>query len=141
MAAGAKSVQVNPFANQTLEPRLGEEVTGQLRQQVQRDGTYRLASHNDGDILISGSVTRYQRQVISLSPHDTLTVQDYRLEVRAQVSAVERSSGKVLLSQPVGGFTLIRVTTDLTSSERQALPLLAADLAKNVTALLAEGGW
>jgi hypothetical protein len=68
-------------------------------------------------------------------------VQDYRLEVRAQVSAVERSSGKVLLSQPVGGFTLIRVTTDLTSSERQALPLLAADLAKNVTALLAEGGW
>ena len=141
MAAGAKSVQISPFANQTLEPRLGEEVTAQLRKQLQRDGTYRLASHDDGDIVVSGSVTRFQRQEISLAPTDTLTVRDYRLEVRAQVTAHERSSGKVILNQPVSGYTLIRVTTDITSTERQALPLLAGDLAKNVTALLAEGGW
>ena len=55
------------------------------------------------------------------------------------MTARDRSTGKVILDQPVTGFTLIRVTTDLTSTERQALPLLAADLAKNVTALLAEG--
>jgi hypothetical protein len=141
LTAGAKSVQVNPFTNKTLEPRLGDEVTAQLRQQLQRDGTYHLASHDDGDIVVGGSVTRYMRQVISLSPSDTLTVRDYRLELRAQVTARERGSGKVILDQPVTGFTLIRVTTDLTSTERQALPLLAADLARNVTALLTEGGW
>jgi hypothetical protein len=139
--AGAKSVQVSPFTNKTLEPRLGDEVTAQLRKQVQQDGTFRLASHDDGDIVVGGEVTRYVRQVISLSPSDTLTVRDYRLELRAQVTARERGSGKVILDQPVTGFTLIRVTTDITSTERQALPLLAADLAKNVTALLAEGGW
>ena len=60
---------------------------------------------------------------------------------QAQVTARDRSTGKVILDQPVTGFTLIRVTTDLASTERQALPLLAADLAKNVTALLAEGPW
>ena len=141
MSAGAKSVQVNPFSNKTLEPRLGDEVTAQLRQQLQRDGTYHLASHEDGDIVVGGAVTRYVRQVVSLSPSDTLTVRDYRLELRAQVTARERGSGKVILDQQVTGFTLIRVTSDLTSTERQALPLLAADLAKNVTALLAEGGW
>ena len=141
VTAGAKSVQINPFTNQTLEPRLGDEVTGQLRRQLQRDGTYTLASHNDGDIVVSGSVTRYLRQVVSLSPSDTLTVRDYRLELRAQVTATDRSTGKLILNQPVAGYTLIRVTTDITSTERQALPLLAADLAKNVTALLAEGSW
>jgi hypothetical protein len=139
--AGAKSVQINPFSNATLEPRLGDEVTVQLRKQLQRDGTFQLASHGDGDIVVSGSVTRYVRQEVSLSSGDTLTVRDYRLEVRAQVTAHERGSGKVILNQPVGGFTLIRVTSDLTSTERQAMPLLAADLAKNVTALLAEGSW
>ena len=139
--AGAKSVQVNPFSNQTLEPRLGDEVTVQLRKQLQQDGTYQLASHNDGNIVVSGSVIRYQRQEISLSPSDTLTVRDYRLELRAQVTAHDRGSGKVILNKPVTGSTLIRVTTDLTSTERQARPLLAADLAKNVTALLAEGAW
>ena len=141
VAPGVRSVQVNPFTNKTLEPQLGEEVTGQLRSQLQRDGTYRLASHNDGDIVVSGSITRYHRQEVSLSPSDTLTVRDYRLEVRAQVTAYDRSRGKTILEQPVSGYTLIRVTTDLTSTERQARPLLAADLAKNVTALLTEGSW
>ena len=141
LAAREKSVQINPFANQTLEPRLGDAVTAQLRKQLQRDGTYQLASHNDGDIVVSGSINRYLRQEVSFSSSDILTVRDYRLELRAQVTAHDRSTGKVIFDQPVTGQTLIRVTTDLTSTERQALPLLAADLAKNVAALLAEGGW
>ena len=141
LAAREKSVQINPFANQTLEPRLGDAVTTQLRKELQRDRTYQLASHNDGDIVVSGSVTRYLRQEISFAASDILTVRDYRLELRAQVTAHDRSTGKLILDQPVTGQTIIRVTTDLTSTERQALPLLAADLARNVTALLAEGGW
>jgi hypothetical protein len=141
LAAGAKSVQVNPFNNQTLEPRLGDAVTAQLRKQLQRDGTYRLATRDDGDIVVSGTITRYIRQEVSFSSSDVLTVRDYRLEMVAQVTARERSTGKVILDKPVAGSTLIRVTTDLTSTERQSLPLLAADLARNVTELLAEGSW
>ena len=141
LAAREKSVQVNPFANQTLEPRLGDAVTSQLRQELQRDGTYQLASHNDGDIVVGGTVTRYIRYEVSFSSADVLTVRDYRLEIRARVTARDRSTGKVILDQPVTGYTLIRVTTDLVNTERQALPLLAADLAKNVTSLLAEGAW
>ena len=137
----AKSVQVDPFANQTLQPRLTDAVTSQLRKQLQRDGTYQLTSRKDGDIVVSGSITRYIRQEVSLSSSDVLTVRDYRLELIAQVTARERSTGKVILEQPVKGTTLIRVTTDLTSTERQALPLLAADFARNVTELLAEGSW
>jgi hypothetical protein len=141
LAARAKSLQVNPFDNQTIEARLGDAVTQQLRKQLQRDGTYQLASHNDGDIVVSGSITRYNRQEVSFQATDVLTVRDYRLEVTAKVTARERGTGKVILDQPVTGTTLIRVTTDLTSAERQALPLLAADLANKVTELLAEGGW
>ena len=141
LAAREKSVQINPFANQTLEPRLGDAVTQQLRKELQRDGTYQLASHNDGNIVVSGSITHYQRQEVTFAATDVLTVRDYRIELTAQVTALDRSTGKLILNQPVTGTTLIRVTTDLVSTERQALPLLAADLAKNVTALLAAGSW
>ena len=141
LPAREKSVQVNPFANKTLEPRLGDAVTAQLRKQLQRDGTYQLASHNDGDIVLSGSITRYGRLELSYVATDILTVRDYRLELTAQVTARERSTGKVILDQPVTGTTIIRVTSDLTSTERQSLPLLAADFASKVTELLAEGGW
>jgi hypothetical protein len=70
-----------------------------------------------------------------------LTVQDYRLGLTARVTARERSTGRLLLDEPVSGYTLIRVGSDLASSERQALPLLASDLAKHVTARLTEGAW
>ena len=140
-APGARSVQVIPFDNQTIEPRLTDALTSQLRKQIQRDGTYRIASHDDGDIIVSGTIVRYQRFELSFHPGDTLTVQDYRLTLTAKVTARERGTGKVLFEQPVSGSTLIRVGNDLTSTERQALPLLAGDLARNVSDLLADGSW
>jgi len=115
VAAGEKSIQVIPFSNQTIEPRLGAAVTVQMRKQLQRDGTYRLATHEDGDILVSGAVTHYRRQEVSFIPTDVLTVRDYRLSLTAQVTARERGTGKVLFEQPVTGSTLIRVGADLTS--------------------------
>ena len=136
-----KSVQVVPFVNRTLQPRLTDVVTSQIREELQRDGTYELASHGNPDIILSGALTRYQRQEVTFVPNDILTVQDYRVILTAQVTARERSTGKLLIDQTVNGYTLLRVGSDLPSAERQAMPLLAADLAKNITALLAEGKW
>ncbi len=141
LAAGEKSVQITPFANQTLEPRLGDAVTGALRKELQRDGTYRLATRESGDIVVNGTITRYLRQEQTLVPEDVVTVRDYRIALTAQVTARDRATGKVILDQPVTGHTLLRVGTDLTSAERQALPLLATDFARQVTALLADGTW
>jgi hypothetical protein len=141
LTAGEKSVQVSPFVNQTLQPRLTDAVTAQMRKELQRDGTYQLASHNDGDIILSGTLTSYVRTEITLAANDILTVTDFRLSLTARVTARERATGKEILNQPVTGYTLIRVGNDLPSAERQALPLLANDLARNVTALLAEGKW
>jgi hypothetical protein len=139
--AGEKSLQIAPFDNRTLEPRLGDAVTAQLRKELQRDGTYQLATHDNGDIIVTGSLTRYARRELSFVPRDILTVRDYGITLTAQVTARERSTGKILLDQAVTGTTIIRVDTDLVSTERQALPLLAADLAKHVVGLLAEGAW
>lgn len=141
VTAREKSVQVNPFANQTMQPRLTDVVTSQMRKEVQRDGTFQLATRGDGDIIVTGLLTKYDRLEVTFNPNDILTVRDYRLSLTAHVTARERSSGKMLLDQPVTGYTLIRVGADLVSAERQAMPLLAQDLAQNVTALLAEGKW
>jgi hypothetical protein len=141
LAAGEKSIQISPFANQTLQPRLTDVVTSQLRKEIQRDGTYRLATHGDADIVVSGALTRYLREEVTLAQNDILTVRDFRVSLTARVTARERSTGKVILDQPVTGYTLIRVGADLPSAERQGMPLLAEDLSKNVTALLVEGKW
>jgi hypothetical protein len=141
IVAKDKSVQINPFINQTVEPRLTDAVTSQLRKSLQQDGTYRLATHDDGDIIISGTITNFQRHELTFARSDNLTIRDYRLALWGRVTALDRTSGKVILDAPVAGYTMIRVGADITSTERQALPLLAADLAKNVTSLLVEGSW
>ena len=139
--AGARSIQVVPFLNETLEPRLTDALTAGLRKEFQRDATFRLDTHGEADVILTGKVTGYRRRAQSLAPKDLATARDYRLEITAQVTARERASGRVLLDEPVLGSTLIRVGADLTSTERQALPLLADDLAKRIVARLAEGSW
>jgi hypothetical protein len=112
-----------------------------MRKELQRDGTFRLATHEAGDIVISGVLTKYYRREVSLSPGDVITARDYDVSLTAQVTVRERASGQVVLDQPVTGHTLVRIGSDLASSERQALPLLADELAKRVTALLVDGNW
>lgn len=140
--AGARSIQVHFFQNQTREPRLTEAVTGAIRKQLQQDGTYRLATGQSGDIVVTGVISKYERSGLSFQPGDVQTVRDFTISIIARVSAMERGSGKVLLAdREIEGRTTVRVGADLPSAERQAVPLMAEDLARRVTALLTEGDW
>jgi hypothetical protein len=138
--AGAKSVQILPFNNQTLEPRLGDAVTQAVREQVQTDGTYHLAN-DEGDVVISGIITSYSRSGLSYLGSDVLTANNYQVAMTAHVVIRERATGKVLLDKNVNGYTLVHVGSDLQDAERQAMPLLAEDFARKVTQMLAEGTW
>lgn len=140
-AAGERSVQIVPFVNRTDEARLSDAVTTALRKELQRDGTYRLATRDAGDVVVHGRLTRYERREISLVADDVATARDYNVSLTAEVTARERGTGKVLFDQPITSYTLIRVSPDLANTERQALPLLATDLARRITALLADGSW
>lgn len=140
VVAGEKKIQITPFLNHTLEPRLGDAVTTAVRQSIQRDGTYRLASHGDADIVVTGVVTKYTRHELNFEPHDVLTVQDYRVSVTAQITARDVSTGNTT-NWTSTAYTLVRVGSDLSSSERQAMPVLADELAKNVTGSLVDGSW
>lgn len=152
--AGDKSVQVIPFTNRTLEPNLTDSITTEVRRYVQQDGTYRLATHNDGDIILSGVITAYNRQELTLSA-DALSYNDYRITITATVTARSRATGKVLFTQSVSGSTITQASsntsgngndlnesdTNLPSAERQSLPVVSANLAKNVVRVLTEGKW
>jgi hypothetical protein len=139
--AGAKSVQVNLFQNETFEPRLTDAVGTALRRSLQQDGTYRLATRGDADIIVTGVITKYQRSGISFSPLDVITPRDFQIIMIAKVNATERRTGRVLMDREVGGRTTIRIGPDLSSAERQGVPVLAEDLARNITSLLVDGTW
>ena len=140
-SAGTRSIQVNLFRNATLEPRLVEAVSSALRKSLQQDGTFRLNTSGEGDIVVNGVITRFERSGVSFQPNDILTVRDYELRLVAHLTAVDRHTGRTVLDRDVTGRTTIRAGDDQTSAERQALPLAADDLARNATSLLVDGSW
>jgi hypothetical protein len=139
--AGTRSVQIRPFENKTVVPQLSEPITHALRREMLRDGTYRVDTSGDCDILVSGTIVNYDRRTIALQPKDALSPRDYRLVITAQVIARERVTGKVLLDRKVQGYSDIRIGSDEASAEREAMPLVAEDLARNATALIVDGTW
>lgn len=139
--AGAQSIQVLPFHNQTLEPRLADPLTASLRKELQRDGTFRLETRDAGDIILSGTIVGYNRRGIAFQRRETRTARDYIISMTAHVTATERLTGRVLLDKRVSGQSMVRVGNDLTSAERQGIPLVADEFARNVTSLLANGDW
>ncbi|HTD66033.1 MAG TPA: LPS assembly lipoprotein LptE [Candidatus Limnocylindria bacterium] len=141
MEAGSRTIQINPPVNQTFEPRLAVELNQQLRKQFQRDGTYSLETRGDGDVLVTTTILRYQRIGETFQARDTLTVRDYRINLIAHVTAYDRVSGKNIVDREFRGRTTVRPGADQSSAERQALPLLTEDLARNITDALVDGEW
>lgn len=141
LPAGYRTVEVKPFTNRTLEPRLGDDCTFAMRKEIQRDGTYKLLAGASANVELTGELIRYERREISFLSSDVTTARDYRINLTAHVVARDRASGRVLFDREVTGHSLMRVGSDLPSAERQTLPLVATDLARQVTSLLVDGTW
>ena len=110
-------------------------------ERLQADATYRLTTSEPGDIVVSGVIKSYNREGLSYLNNDVTTTEDYRVGIVAHVVARERDTGKVLLNKDINGYALVHVGSDLASTERQSLPLLAEDLAQNIAESLTEGAW
>jgi len=136
-----QAIEVGLFQNATPHPGLTESVNASIRRELHRDGTFELATADDGDVLLTGNITAYRRSAVSFQPRDILSVRDFEVELVTRIRAADRVTGKVLIDRELTGRTTVRLGGDLASAERQALPLLANDLAKKVVALLAEGEW
>jgi hypothetical protein len=132
---------VNAFHNATIEPRLTAYVGNALRKALQQDGTFRLETRDEGDIVVNGTLTHFDRSYLSLNPQDVITPRDYRLTLTARIVATDRGTGKVLVDREVVGYTTVRVVNDVNSAELRAMPLIAEELARRATSALVDGDW
>jgi hypothetical protein len=101
-----------------------------------------LSAGRDGaDIVISTSLRRFERNPLTFQRGDIVATRDYEVVLTAHVTAIESGGGRTLLDREVTGKTTLRSNPDLGSAERQAAPLLAENLARNIVTLLSEGTW
>ncbi|MEO0278890.1 MAG: LPS assembly lipoprotein LptE, partial [candidate division WOR-3 bacterium] len=120
---------------------LTEPVTAAVRKRLQQDGTLRVVRNPDADIVLTGTIIDYVRRGLSFSPEDVRTPRDYEIRITAHVTAYRQTNGKQLIEQKVTARAAVRVVGDQASAERELLPILADDLARQICSLVVDGSW
>ncbi|MEO7165404.1 MAG: LptE family protein [Spartobacteria bacterium] len=134
------SIAVPTFDNKTLAPRIAVLVTDSVIKQFQQDGTYRIAGDDQADAILKGEITRISRNPARSVRGNVLATTEFNLTLRVRYSLVERKGGRVLTAPvEVVGTTSFFVGPDITSDQRQALPLAAEELAVRLVSQLSEG--
>ncbi|MDQ6810063.1 MAG: LPS assembly lipoprotein LptE [Verrucomicrobiota bacterium] len=132
------SIAVPTFRNLTIVPRIEVLVTGTLIKQFQQDGTFRIVNGNHGDAVLKGDIVRINRSPARSVSGNVLATTEFNLSLTVRYTLTAKD-GKVLSSGETNGGTSFFVSTDVTTDERQALPLATEDLAKRIVSQLSEG--
>ena len=134
------TIAVPTFENKTLIPRISELVTDSVIKQFQQDGTYRIVGDDEADAILKGEIRRIVRAPARSVRGNVLATAEFNLVMRVRCVLVDRVTRKVIASPPeVSGTTSFFVGPDITTDERQALPLAAEELATRLVSQLSEG--
>ena len=89
---------VNMFANHSTYPNVSMQITTALADQLQRDGTYRMASPGSCDFEIDGTVTSVSAKSLRTNAADTYLSSEIGLTVHVRYTVRDTRTGKAIFS-------------------------------------------
>ena len=132
------SIAVPTFTNTTLVPRIEVLVTSTVIKQFQQDGTFKIVNADAADATLKGEIVGVNRSPARSVRGNVLSTTEFNLNVTVKYTLTGRD-GKVLTPGAVSGSTSFFVGSDVSTDERQALPLAAEELARHLVSQLSEG--
>lgn len=139
LKADYKSVAVPMFRNKTLHPQLEAQITNAIIKRLQADGTLRVESQPNADIVVTGVIVKFDRDELRSVREDTGVAREYRINITAEIEARDTRTGKLVIEKTtVTGRGETFIGSDLQSAELQVLPLVADDMARQVVGMLTE---
>ncbi len=133
------SIAVPTFKNSTLIPRIEVLLTSTVIKQFQQDGTFRIASDENADATLKGDIIHIGRSPARSVRGNVLATTEFNLNMRVRYTLVGRDGKPLAPPAEAVGTTSFFVGTDVTTDERQALPLATEELATRLVSQLSEG--
>lgn len=133
------SIAVPTFANTTLVPRIEVLVTGTVIKQFQQDGTYRITSEDRADAILKAEIVAVGRSPARSVRGNVLSTTEFNLSMTVKYTLQGRDGKLIGSPGAVTGTTSFFVGTDVSTDERQAMPLAADELARHLVSQLSEG--
>ncbi len=133
------TIAVPTFKNRTLVPRVDVLVTDTVIKQLQQDGTYQITNADKADATLTGEIERITRAPARSVRGNVLATTEFTLWLVVKYSLTGRDGQQLVPPNDVLGTTTFFVSSDVTSDERQALPLATEDLASRLVTQISEG--
>jgi len=128
-----RTVSVATFENSTMSAELGPIVTQYALREFQREGTFQIRSRADSAIAVEGRIVKAENHGVVFDRSYGMRASEYRYEVVAEVSIINRLTGEVLQNnRRYTAETTFLVKGDLLTGRRDAAQRIAADLARQI---------
>jgi Lipopolysaccharide-assembly len=133
------SIAVPTFKNRTLVPRIEVLVTDTVIKQLQQDGTFQIENGDKADATLAGEVSRIVRAPARSVRGNVLATTEFALTLSVKYSLTGKNGEQLAAANEAVGTTTFFVSSDVTTDERQALPLATEDLATRLVSQISEG--
>jgi hypothetical protein len=133
------SIAVPTFKNRTLVPRIEVLITDTVIKQLQQDGTFQITNGDKADATLTGEIVRITRAPARSVRGNVLATTEFSLWLVVKYSLTARDGNQLVAPVDAIGQTTFFVSSDVTSDERQALPLATEDLASRLVTQISEG--
>jgi hypothetical protein len=144
------TLAVPTFKNRTLVPRIEVLVTDTVIKQLQQDGTYQITNGDKADATLAGEISRINRAPARSQRGNVLLTTEFSLVLVVKYWLTGRDGKQLVPPNDATGTTTFFVDStatsvqqntsgDVTSDERQALPLATEDLAGRLVTQISEG--
>ena len=132
------TLAIPTFSSITLAPRIEVLVTSTVIKQFQQDGTFRIVNADVADATLKAEIIGVNRSPARSVRGNVLSTTEFNLGMTVKYTVLGRD-GKTLGAGTVGGSTSFFVGSDVSTDERQAMPLAAEELARHLVSQLSEG--
>ncbi len=133
------TIAVPTFENKTLLPHIEVLVTDTVITQLQQDGTFQIARDENADATLQAQITRIDRLPARSVRGNVLLTTEFSLSMHVKYTLVAPDGTTIEHPAETVGTTSFFTSADVTTNERQALPLAAEDLATRLVTQLSEG--
>jgi hypothetical protein len=143
------TIAVPTFKNRTLVPRIEVLTTDTVIKQLQQDGTFQIVSGDKADATLNGEISRIGRVPARSVRGNVLATSEFALTLSVRYSLTGKNGEQLAPAVEAVGTTSFFVSSgvttgditngDVTTDERQALPLATEDLATRLVAQISEG--
>jgi PBP1b-binding outer membrane lipoprotein LpoB len=135
-----RSIAVPVFENASGFPEIDALVTQYVLREFQREGTFKIDTLNDASLKLLGKLTHSNLQPLNYDRNFGSRTSEYQYTLVAQITLVERGTGKLLLAdKPIKASTTFLTHGDMLTGMQDAGPRIARNLSRAIVdAVLAQ---